>query len=381
MRISVVATVSHIILASIAALATLIASACSSQNAQPAKWPDAPPCINNIVGVRVRSQLEHVVDGFGEPGAALATELVRQTCDKQIYRRGRYRIVLYTVPHPPAEETPEKMIWVSGYAEAEHGDLTATEDAACLKRASGDLSGWGVEETLLDKFRAKFPEYYDDPEVGPAHYLSCSGIGPLSYQRSLAVMVHELTHQLSDAKCLYISYPPGQLCFMLPDTLPSVSIATVDNLVASDDKYLKRLGKAQEMYLIEFSKLNRGPLFLFNELNAYTAGLEVSTAVLKHQGPAGLLLPDGKPEPSLLPLVMLWSAKYLNAMGERDPDFFSETLAPGTDNGSNIEALLTHAESAYAAWSKEMERRKLEQNPAEKDLWRKYLEIRKPKAS
>jgi hypothetical protein len=190
-------------------------------------------------------------------------------------------------------------------------------------------------------------------------------------------MIHELTHENTVGNCLYTPYPPGYLCFDLPGDLPSASIATDAELFDSDDAYLKKLSKAQQLYLFEFTKTNRGPAALFNELNAYTAGLEVSTAVLKQDGPTGLLEKDGQPEPALLPLVMLWTVKYLSQMRDQNADSYSSTFASGTGNRNNINTLLAHGETAYRDWTAQLDLHKIPRGSSEKEIWAEYLEVKK----
>src|SRR5579863_885104 len=64
-------------------------------------------------------------------------------------------------------------------------------------------------------------------------------------------------------------------------------------------------------------------------------------------------------------------------MKKLDPDFYSETLAPDTDDGRNIDALLSRAEDSYGAWRAELKRAgKIEKDP-EHDLWQEYLKEKK----
>jgi len=344
---------------------------------QPPKWPDAPPCVNKIAGDEVRANLEEIVDKFGKHDAgAPRTELVRETCDKQIYRRDGSRIVLFSVPPSLAFRYAGVFaVMVRGYAEPDHGELTQARAAACLARAQSDLVAIGVGADALNDYRKKFEALADDPDVGAAHYLNCSDTGEPSYQESLSIMVHELTHQNTAGNCLYTSY--GPLCFALSSDLPSSSIATVEELFDSDDPYLKKLNKAQQLYLVQFNKQNRGPAALFNELNAYTAGLEVSAALLKKDGPKGLLDKEGKPEAQMLPLVMLWTAKYLSELQDENPDLYASTFGPATGNHKSVETLLAHGEAAYQRWTTELDRHHLAASQPEHQIWLLYLEAKK----
>jgi hypothetical protein len=264
---------------------------------------------------------------------------------------------------------------VRGYAEPDHGDLTPTEASTCLARAKQDLIAIGIGADVLDTYRRNFGDVTDDPDIGPVHFLNCSGTGEPSYQESLSVMVHELTHQNTNGNCLYTSY--GPLCFALSRDLPSSSIATVEELFDSDDPYLKRLNKAQQLYLVQFNKQNRGPGALFNELNAYTAGLEVSAALLKQNGPKGLLDKEGKPKAQMLPLVMLWTAKYLSELRDENPDLYTSTFGPATGNRKSVETLLAHGEAAYQGWTTELDRRHLAASQPEHQIWLLYQEAKK----
>jgi hypothetical protein len=309
----------------------------------------------------------------------LVTVLIRRTCSKEIYRRGSDRIVIYNMAGTsgPATSTNVFRYGMRGYAEPDNGDLTPEEASKCLARAKQDLITIGAGADVLDAFRKRFGDVTDDPDIGPAHFLNCNGAAELSYERSLTVMVHELTHLNTEGNCLYTSYGSHRLCFSLSNDLPSTSIATVAALFDSDDPYLQKLSKAQRLYLFQFNEKNRGPAALFNELNAYTAGLEVSAALLKKNGPKGLLDKDGKPETQMLPLVMLWTVNYLNEMRDENAELYSSAFGPTTDNRKSVETLLTHGEAAYQDWSRQLAEHKLSANPSEVSLWHQYLDAKK----
>jgi hypothetical protein len=344
---------------------------------QPPKWPDALPCVDKFAGEDAKENLEQIIDrSTVHKSGPLTTELIRTTCDKQIYRRGNFLIIIYSLPAATSYVTDPRLA-VRGYAEPVPPDQTPAGAMACLARAKADVLAIDVGAQTLNAYSQKFANIADDPDVGPAHYLNCTGTGDLSYQRSLSIMIHELTHENTMGNCLYTSYAPGYLCFDLPSDLPSASIATDEELFDSDDAYLKKLGKAQQLYLFEFTKTNRGPATLFNELNAYTAGLEVSSALLKQHGSSGLLEKDGQPEPALLPLVMLWTVKYLAQMRDQNADLYSSTFAPGTGNRNNVNILLEHGETAYLDWTTQLDRRKIRRGSSEKEIWAQYLEAKK----
>jgi len=328
-------------------------------------------CLNAIASDEVKTNLEQIVDRFTKHSGPLTSVLVRDACSKQIYRRGSYRIVIYRAG------SAGMLLFVRGYAEPDHGDLTPDEASKCLARAKQDLIEIGVGADVLDTYRKRNGDTMDDPDIGPAHFLNCSGAGALSYERSLSLMVHEVTHLNTQGNCLYTSYEPQYLCFALSGDLPTSSIATVEQLFDSDDPYLKKLSEAQRLYLFQFNKTNRGPGALFNELNAYIAGLEVSEALLKKNGPKGLVDKEGKPEPQMLPLVMLWTAKYLNEMRNENADLYASAFGPATDNRENVETLLTWGENVYEHWSAQLADHKLSANSSELAIWQQYLDAKK----
>lgn len=325
----------------------------------------------------MKPDLEKIVDRVDKTAGPKASVLLQDTCDKRIYRRGDYRIVIYTLPQTLNTTRSGLSVTqyerIRGFAGQDRGDLGADQAKACVDRALADLQTIGVGSDAMALYRQRYAMQWDDPDVGPARYLNCTGKG-ISYQRSLSVMIHEATHELTKGNCLYSLHSGYTVCFSLPVTLPSASIAAseIHNPVGQRSKYVEQMENAQTLYLSDLSSRNRGPGFLFNELNAYTAGTEVLSALLRTDGTEGLL-EGGKPVPVLLPLVSLWTVRYLNAMKKLDPDFYSEILAPGNADREQVDALLAHAEEAWQNWIAAEKQKHLTPLPDEEEIWKEYL--------
>lgn len=342
----------------------------------PPQWPNQPPCLDNAPFGSVLKELEDATDINNTPGAQ--TELVRAVCDKRIYARGKYRIVIFRPPAMSSVGWATIHDRIEGFAGPNRPEVSQAAAVQCLAQAAADLERLGIERDLLDIYHRENPELWSDSDVGPARYLNCSEGRDAVYYRSLAVMVHEVTHQLTSdsGRCLFLGYPPSQTCFSIPPNLPSASIAILKDFPTQNRDELERLGKTQDLYLVDFPKLNKGPLFLFNELNAYTAGNETMTAIARHDG-IDKLYQDGDRESEMLPLFALWVAHYLAEMHRRDPDFYSETLAAQTDDGERIRALLVRAEASYGAWTAELRRGGKREKEPEHNLWQAYLNQKK----
>jgi len=346
----------------------------------PPRWPNRWPCLNDAWVAPVLTELEKSTDIVNTPGAQ--TVLVKNVCEKRIYTRGKYRIVVFRDPSPSGAEPmagwAPSVSRIQGFAGLNLPEISEAAAAQCLAQAGDDLHSFGLEPELLDNYHRENPELWSDPDAGPARYLNCSGGRDAAYYVSLMLMVHEVTHQLTsdNGRCLFLGYPPGKMCFSIPPTLPSASIAILKEFPAEDRKVIERLGKVQDLYLVDLSRVNKGPLFLFNELNAYTAGNETMTAVVRHDG-IEKLYRDGHRTPEMLPLLTLWVARYLAEMKQRDPDFYSETLAPDTDDGRNVRALLARADESYAEWTAALSKAGKREEQPEHDLWQEYLTEKK----
>lgn len=343
----------------------------------PETWPNQRPCLDDASAAPVLNELVKATDITNTAGAT-TTELAKSVCEKRIYVRGKYRVVIFREPNSTTVGWGAGNGMIAGFAGPNRPEVTDTAAAQCLTQAGDDLHRFGIEPELLDTYHRENPELWSDADAGPARYLNCSGGRDAAYYASLMTMVHEVTHQLTSehGTCLFLGYPPGKMCFSIPSTLPSASIAILKQFPTENHKDIEVLGKAQDLYLVDFSKLNKGPLFLFNELNAYTAGNETMTAVARHQG-IDKLYHAGERNSEMLPLLTLWVARYLAEMKKRDPDFYSETLTPDTDDGRNIYALLGRAEDSYAARTAELKKAgKREKDPDHK-LWQEYLKEKK----
>ncbi len=192
----------------------------------------------------------------------------------------------FSLPGTPFSGVATSYGRINAFAGPNRPAVSDSAAAECLTRAGDDLRRFGIEPALLDTYRKENPQLWSDPDAGPARYLNCSGGRNAAPDESLMEMVHELTHQVTsdNGRCLFLGYPPGTMCFNIPSTLPSASIAILKKFPTEHRKDIETLGKAQDLYLVDFSKVNKGPLYLFNELNAYTAGNETMTAVARNDG-------------------------------------------------------------------------------------------------
>jgi hypothetical protein len=362
------------------ALMALVFATCAmscSTVVPPATWPNRSPCLDDASAAPLLHELEKVTDSTNGAGPS-TTELAKSVCEKRIYVRGKYRVVIFREPSSTTVGWGAGNGMIGGFAGPNRPQVTDAAAAQCLAQAGDDLHRFGIEPELLDTYHKENPELWSDADGGPARYLNCSGGRDSAYYTSLMTMVHEVTHQLTSERgtCLFLGYPPGKMCFSIPSTLPSASIAILKEFPTENRKQLEVLGKAQDLYLVDFSKVNKGPLFLFNELNAYTAGNETLTAIARREG-VDKLYRDGERMSEMLPLLTLWVARYLAEMKQRDPDFYSETLTADTDDGRNIRALLTRAEDSYAAWIAELKKAGKGEKDPEHNLGQEYLKEKK----
>jgi hypothetical protein len=137
-------------------LAIFIAGSCSSQSMQPPKWPDASPCVNKFAGEEARENLEQIIDRSSvHKTGPLNTELIRTTCDKQVYRRGDYLIIIYSLPAATSYRGDPRLA-VRGYAEPVPPDQTPAGSMACLAHAKTDLRAIAPGERTLDAYDQKF---------------------------------------------------------------------------------------------------------------------------------------------------------------------------------------------------------------------------------
>lgn len=340
------------------------ASACSATD-RLAVTMTSWPCVTDTEADWILPMLEPSVDrGASTPDP---WELTSRHCRSRIYTRngtdvevvrsGWWSIEANALP-PGLPRTPQQV-------------------TACLDESSSLVSRMHLAdgEQVLQTYRARFPKLWNDPLRGPAQWVDCahnaSGGG------SVAPLLHEATHSLTQKNCLFVPGTSIYTCLVFSDrkALPSATVLTMDAMPDVDLAQMRALSALAQTYQYVW-KESDFPFELFDELNAYTMTAEAMAAELRTSGAPGLT-----PQASTaLPLFMVYTLKYLASVKAQNPDLFQREFAPGTANRKVIDLLLERAEAAQRTWLTDLKRADRVEPQAERDLWNRYLVLKSAEA-
>ena len=74
----------------------------------------------------------------------------------------------------------------------------------------------------------------------------------------------------------------------------------------------------------------------------------------------------------ILPLFMVYAARYLDKVERTDPTVYTENFSSHTENRRVIDLLLNRATAAHAAWVDEIKKNGKSELDFEQALWREY---------
>lgn len=351
-----------------ASLALLLLSSCSHQSRLAATmhlWP----CITDDEAELVLPIFENLANASGST-ASSRTELRESSCRRRVYERNGQTFVV-------------SKSWGSVEGSGGSGNppppRTLEQARSCLEKAVSDIKRLNSSDgvAILDAYRARFPDRWNDPEHGPVMWLDCSkGEGP-TYYDSLVTMLHESTHTLRSENCLFIPSVTGSTCLDFKGSLPSPAIAQIDSFPVKNPDVQSWLQVIQKTYLVEATSLNVSlgadpAVIFFDELNAYTVTTETDTAILRGGGVAALDMDQNFRPLVMLQLFMVYVARYLDEIRQMDPTVYKENLSSHTENRRVVDLLLNRATVAYKAWVDELKKNGKPELEFEQSLWREY---------
>ncbi|MGO9606822.1 MAG: hypothetical protein ACLQAT_26100 [Candidatus Binataceae bacterium] len=302
------------------------------------------------------------------------TQLVQKSCHQRVYqRRGSEFTVVYYGGRFDAHTRPI-------------GLRPSPEQAqACLNHALQDIHQlhFSDGDAIVNTYRERFAEHWDDPERGLAKWLDCSDKNGFAYYVSIATLLHETTHNLAKGDCLYVPDVKENTCFDFKDrsSLPRANVLLLGEFPTKDAAALSGLSLVQNTYQQAWkASAQTFPIELFDELNAYTITAETMTAALHTDG-ASIVSKDPKQNFILLPLFMVYTVKYLDAVKQEKPTLYQEDFAKGAQNREVIDLLLNRAENACKTWTEELEKVGMPENDVERSVWQQYLAMKPSIAS
>lgn len=325
----------------------------------------AAPCLTQELASAVRQQHERIVDA----ATAAATHAVTSTfipaastCEKLIYLRGEYRIVVQRLP--------------DGRLQARHRVWpTVTPTVACLDNALTKTTLlWPVADRFFGAAQQAIGERWTDPDLGPLAWVECISSTEAS-DVSIGPLVHELNHALSVGRhCTYEPTTAQQRCFDFRLPLPPRSLARLapTELSRGARTYASPVVQA---YLIADDS---GPGALFDELTSYRLETEIATAQVRAKQRRAVPTAQGRlVQLTYLPLFLLYSARYAVNLAATDASVFQQTFARGSHNRTLLLALLDQGAAAYRAWTAALLRVGEAPEPVETECWNAYLSTRR----
>lgn len=302
-------------------------------------------------------QLEPVIDNASS-GQVLKTEMVEGTCNKEVYKRGEYRIVLF-----------QDAKGVSGSVTPAANAIDPAVMSACLAKTELviDKIKYPIGKSIFDSYRTQFPNIWSDFDIGATKWLSCKDTNARAYYDSIPVLLHELTHDLREDPCLFTAQ--GKVCFDLSPNLPLRSVAALKSFPSKDENTVQGLSFIQKMYMTD---TDQPPLFLFDELNAYRITNETMIHILESEGPKAVFEED-KRAGVFLPMFLLYSVRYLRYVKSYQPELYKQNFEANETNKMAIKNLWSSGEGVYRQWTAVLKKAGYKEKPFEASFWKDYL--------
>lgn len=161
--------------------------------------------------------------------------------------------------------------------------------------------------------------------------------------RSLGVMLHELTHEMSVGECLWVAHARRMLCFDDSSAFPPRALGVPFTRWARMET---RAALQDTRGYVEGH--HASGISLFDELNAYAVSTFVENALLVRSGTP---LKDESVERSaaatpLLVPVLIYAATYLVEFQRRSPEAFAAQFSENAINREAVGLLFQSAEDA-----------------------------------
>lgn len=124
------------------------------------------------------------------------TTVVGQHCWKKEFERRGFKLFAYVNPENPKEK-----------ARIKYRNYSSIVNLDCFRNSISDaklLQVAGVNE-VLSRYRSTYPSFWEDLDIGPSSWLTCSQDKATAYYSSIEMMLHEIHHDLRNGNCLYIS--------------------------------------------------------------------------------------------------------------------------------------------------------------------------------
>jgi hypothetical protein len=299
------------------ALALSFLAACASRPPAPPPpvvvEPTRPGCLTHAA-------VAEMVEGMhGRMAPREDLRLLSATCRKRAYGAGDARFVVWE--HR------------GGLRGKSSSDATPPPSAACIERGLALLAELApFAEGILRRERAEDPELWRDPDVGLVSYIECEGGRPEI--DSLATLLHETLHRVSDAGCTYDYRADRHLCLERDPALPGGAVALYPAAPATLDAFAaKDLLRVQRLYLVE---TGHDLAHLLDEVMAYRVAAELHAAAARRR-----LFPPGVTHTNNLSIMMALATRYLLAVADRHP-----ALA----RHPTVVRVLDEGEATYALW-------------------------------
>lgn len=342
----------------------IILLSCSSE---PKKAVD-PNCIPDKAIQEILKSSEPLIDSMSQvqADATLKTVLSDESCFKRSYIRGAYKILMFRDPNDKRHTV------LASVKVAKKFEIDADQ---CLVRALSDLKI--LDSSFTDKIiklhQDRYQWLWNDADIGPVNWLTCTKEKDVNYYDSLAVFIHELNHEIREEECMVSAIDQEKLCFKLDKNLPNRSIAKIDKIPAKDKDDEESLARIQTLYL---SATDQPPYLLFDELNSYILTTKIQSALLTKFGKETLVGKSGKRARTYLPLLELFSVRYLNQLKLKNPKLYAEYFSSNGENYKNLNKLFIESERTYQDLKVAFKANDISLVDFEKDLHDQYIKLK-----
>jgi hypothetical protein len=344
----------------LACVSTLSLSACSSGS------KSAHDCISaddiHEAQARFEKTADIEADRRGNPVGDTQQQV--DQCYKKIFSRRGFRWIYFVNPD-------DKYVgFTASFGPDKPKEIDASE---CVKRAISDIDSLHVSylSQVIKDYRSMYSNVWNDPDLGPARWLSCQKEEPENYE-DYATLLHELNHELRKGPCINIASKMVAACFEPNQTLPGNSLGNIDTSKIEDEEQKKFIAQTEEIYLSD----KRSFFALIDELNSYAVSNDVEVAANKKFESSTHSTFHGY-HMDFIALLADMTVTYLEKLKSNDSKLFSRNFSRGTTNHSSLQVVLKNVEESFDRGKSLLKKRGKAMPDTTQALWENYKHAKK----
>lgn len=246
----------------------------------------------------------------------------------------------------------------------------------CFQRSLTYLASLGDPSVgrLLLRAHKDLLWMWDDPDIGPASWLSCEtpwlngekkadSLYYFSLGQLIRLLQYQLYREAEGKACFYSAASDAEICWEGLQTLPPLNALTFSNELDSDKELLLILKK-------EYEGPNR--IFeLLKKLNSESLRTRFQVLLLEKEGPDSLFSEENPDVDLTFPAVARLTSAYFLKLKKESPETYTRFLEAG-HNRESLRLLMKETRESSNLWQTALEKKKRFLNETEIHFWKTF---------